>query len=188
VNRVYEIVFTPVNTISGRRAKREKFTGDQKRFRNNRVRLARTATGATPSVNAADSGVNMNSRRKFLQTSSLTLPAFVPTAVSARQTAQSKQTEHLVSRRDYWNDLPEYLSSKVNAARTARKTQLARVKSRAQADERASRTRETVWELIGGKLEKTPLNARTTGSVERNGYRIEKVPQQISAPPEIIGC
>jgi cephalosporin-C deacetylase-like acetyl esterase len=152
------------------------FTGDQKRFRNNYVRLARTASGATPSVDAADpGGKRLNSRRKFLQTSSLALPAFVATSVSARRPAQSKQTGHLVSRRDYWNDLPEYLSSKVNAARTARKTQLARVKSRAQADERASRTRETVWELIGGKLEKTPLNARTTGSVERNGYRIEKV-------------
>jgi hypothetical protein len=60
VNRVYEIVFTPVNTISGQRAKREKFTGDQKRFRNNRVRLARTATRATQGVDAADPGGGVN--------------------------------------------------------------------------------------------------------------------------------
>jgi dienelactone hydrolase len=35
--------------------------------------------------------------------------------------------------------------------------------------------RATLWKLIGGMPERTPLNARTTGSFERDGYRLEKV-------------
>ena len=35
--------------------------------------------------------------------------------------------------------------------------------------------RARVWGLIGGKLGETPLNARTTGTIERATYRIEKI-------------
>jgi dienelactone hydrolase len=35
--------------------------------------------------------------------------------------------------------------------------------------------RSTLWRLIGGEPERTPLNARTTGSFERDRYRVEKV-------------
>src|SRR5205085_4570709 len=34
---------------------------------------------------------------------------------------------------------------------------------------------ETFWRLVGGKPERTPLNARTTGSFTRDGYRVEKL-------------
>jgi hypothetical protein len=33
----------------------------------------------------------------------------------------------------------------------------------------------TFWKLAGGRPERTPLNARTTGAFEREGYRVEKV-------------
>ena len=35
--------------------------------------------------------------------------------------------------------------------------------------------RETFWNLVGGRPERTPLNARTVGSFERPRYRVEKV-------------
>jgi len=34
--------------------------------------------------------------------------------------------------------------------------------------------RETLWKLIGGMPVRTPLNARTTGSFEREKYKVEK--------------
>jgi len=34
---------------------------------------------------------------------------------------------------------------------------------------------EQVWKMLGGPLERTPLNPRVTGKVDRPGYRIEKV-------------
>src|SRR5207249_10379923 len=35
--------------------------------------------------------------------------------------------------------------------------------------------RETFWKLAGGMPERTPLHARTVGSFDREGYRVEKV-------------
>ncbi len=32
-----------------------------------------------------------------------------------------------------------------------------------------------LWKMLGGPLDRTPLNARVTGTVERPGYRIEKL-------------
>ena len=77
--------------------------------------------------------------------------------------------------RDYWNDLPGRMIAKMNAARTKRKSELAKIKSRSAADEHIAMLRSRVWELIGGRPDETPLNARTMGTIERHAYRIEKV-------------
>ena len=34
---------------------------------------------------------------------------------------------------------------------------------------------ETFWKLVGGEPQRTPLNVQVTGSLERSGYRVEKV-------------
>jgi cephalosporin-C deacetylase-like acetyl esterase len=78
-------------------------------------------------------------------------------------------------KRDYWNDLPDYVSSVVNAARQHRKAELAKLKTQEQVRQRASFVTTKVWELIGGKLEKTPLNVQNAGVVDRGGYRTEKL-------------
>ncbi|MGH9433664.1 MAG: acetylxylan esterase, partial [Terriglobia bacterium] len=79
------------------------------------------------------------------------------------------------SDRDFWNDWPAYLGEKMNQARSRRLAQMAAVQSGDQARERVSMIRSKIWELIGGPLEKTPLNARVTGKINRGLYRIEKV-------------
>jgi cephalosporin-C deacetylase-like acetyl esterase len=38
--------------------------------------------------------------------------------------------------------------------------------------------RETFWKLVGGQLERTPLEPQKVGSFERDGYRVEKVVYQ----------
>jgi cephalosporin-C deacetylase-like acetyl esterase len=79
------------------------------------------------------------------------------------------------SHRDFWNDWPAYLTRKMNDARAHRQAELAGIRTQAQAQARADRIRSKVWELIGGPLEKTPLNSRATGRIDRGAYRIEKV-------------
>ncbi len=115
------------------------------------------------------------SRRGFLQTSAI---AFASLSVEAnaqeRVEAGTAATAGEASR-DYWNDLPNYLTKRVNQARGQRKSALASVRSPAQATARAAMVREKVWELIGGKPETSPLNAKVTGVIERADYRIEKV-------------
>ncbi len=79
------------------------------------------------------------------------------------------------SDRDFWNDWPAYLTAKMNQARKRRLAQLAAIQSREQVQERAAFVRAKIWELIGGPLDKTPLNPRVTGIIDRGQYRIEKV-------------
>ncbi|MFL6350361.1 MAG: acetylxylan esterase [Bryobacteraceae bacterium] len=117
----------------------------------------------------------MNSRREFLQASSMALTAHVSTAAQLRQKAKSEAASQTAVQRDYWNDLPNYLTAKVGAARVRRKADLAKVTSAAEADNRSSLIRASVWELIGGELPRTALNPKVTGVVERQSYRIEKI-------------
>lgn len=114
----------------------------------------------------------MKTRRGFLEASSLALASqLAPIRLRARDvdTAESSVT------RDYWNDFPNYLASVVNEARAKRKSQLAKLKTRKEASERAAFVRSKVWDLIGGPLQKSPLDVKTTGIVERDAYRIEKL-------------
>jgi cephalosporin-C deacetylase-like acetyl esterase len=114
----------------------------------------------------------MKTRRGFLQAGSLAIASQLsPISLRARQTPPPENSYV----RDYWNDFPNYLTSVVNATRTRRKSDLSKIKTRKEADERAAFVREKIWELTGGPLEKTPLNVKATGVVERGEYRIEKL-------------
>jgi len=57
----------------------------------------------------------------------------------------------------------------------ARAARVAAIRTPEQAAERQSYIRSTMLEQIGGFPEKTPLNARITGVLKRQGYRIEKL-------------
>ncbi|MGB8481456.1 MAG: acetylxylan esterase [Acidobacteriaceae bacterium] len=63
----------------------------------------------------------------------------------------------------------------MNRARESRRALLARIQSRQQMEARAENVRSQLWQLLGGRPEETPLNPRITGTLERNGYRIEKL-------------
>ena len=93
----------------------------------------------------------MKTRRGFLQAGSLAIASQLsPVSLRARQTS-SPENSYV---RDYWNDFPNYLTSVVNAARTRRKSDLSKIKTRKEADERAAFVREKIWELTGGPLKK----------------------------------
>ena len=77
--------------------------------------------------------------------------------------------------RDYWNDWPAYIAARVNEARQQRKAALAGVRDESQARSRMESIQTRLWDLIGGRLEKTPLNPRVVGTIDRGQYRIEKV-------------
>src|SRR5690242_11937457 len=119
----------------------------------------------------------MKTRRGFLQASSLAVASQLSTKSFAAQPAPKggPETSQPAVLRDYWNDFPNYLTNVVNAARAQRKSELSKIKTRNAADERATFVHKKVWELIGGLLEKAPLNVKTTGVVEREAYRIEKL-------------
>ena len=94
---------------------------------------------------------------------------------SAMPEATSAVLSEARSDRNFWIDWPAALTVAMNRLRSARLEQLASIHSMAKMQERASVVRARVWELIGGEPERTPLNPRVTGTVDRDQYRIEKV-------------
>ncbi len=117
---------------------------------------------------------HVKSRREFFGASSFALGALATGMAEAQQT-EEVSAPPASSARDYWNDLPNLMIARVNAARAKRKADLAKITSSAAAAERISMIRTTVWELIGGKPAESPLRAKNAGIIDRTSYRIEKV-------------
>lgn len=77
--------------------------------------------------------------------------------------------------RAYSQCLPNYLRRLADQARLKRASELTKLTSVDAIARRQRWVKETLWRLIGGEPERSPLNARTTGSFERPGYRVERV-------------
>ena len=68
-----------------------------------------------------------------------------------------------------------YLTEIASQHWQARARTMARITTPAQVKERQTYIRKKVLDAIGGFPERTPLNARITGTLEGDGYRIEKL-------------
>jgi len=75
----------------------------------------------------------------------------------------------------YSRCLPDYLRGLARQAVERRDAELAKLTTAAAVEARQKWVRETLWKLIGGMPERTPLNERTTGAFEREKYKIAKV-------------
>jgi cephalosporin-C deacetylase-like acetyl esterase len=71
--------------------------------------------------------------------------------------------------------LTEYLDGLAAQELTARRATVADIKTRAQAEARQREIRKKMLTLIGDLPEKTPLNSRSLGTTQADGFRIEKV-------------
>jgi len=76
---------------------------------------------------------------------------------------------------DYSHDLERYLARLASEARERRSRIVSAISTRQQVLDRQRSIVEELWKMLGGPLERTPLNAQVTGIVERPGYRIEKL-------------
>jgi cephalosporin-C deacetylase-like acetyl esterase len=73
------------------------------------------------------------------------------------------------------NMLPDYLNALALAQLAERGKRMARFSSSEDVQKRKSYIRARMLRALGGLPERTPLNARTVGVLNREGYRIEKV-------------
>ena len=76
---------------------------------------------------------------------------------------------------DYSRDLERYLVRLANEARERRKHIVNAISTRQQVVDRQKAVVAELWTMLGGPLERSALNARVAGIVERSGYRIEKL-------------
>jgi dienelactone hydrolase len=77
--------------------------------------------------------------------------------------------------RDYSRCLPDFLRDLAERAYRGRNAEVAKLTTPGAVRARQQWVGETFWKLVGGMPERTPLNARTVGSFERPGYRVEKI-------------
>ena len=125
-------------------------------------------------------GELVTTRRHFLAMNVLAAGGFsVQPARLLSESAKPDEASSVLSEarsgRNFWIDWPAYLTAAMNRLRSARLEQLAKIQSTAEMQERASVVRSRIWDLIGGEPERTPLNPRVTGTLDRDQYRIEKV-------------
>jgi len=76
---------------------------------------------------------------------------------------------------DYSRDLERYLVRLSTDARERRKRAINTISTRQEVLDRQKIVVAELWKMLGGPLDRTPINARVTGTVPRTGYRIEKL-------------
>ena len=77
--------------------------------------------------------------------------------------------------RDIHGMLPAYLKGKAFALLEDRQQAVGRIASREDLKTRQQYVRERIWSYLGGQPERTPLNPRVAGELDRGDYRIEKI-------------
>ena len=73
---------------------------------------------------------------------------------------------------NYARCLPDYLAALARQAYQRREAALAQLKTPDDIRDRQQWVRTTLWKLIGGEPERTPLNIQDTGGFIRDGYRV----------------
>jgi cephalosporin-C deacetylase-like acetyl esterase len=76
---------------------------------------------------------------------------------------------------DYSHDLERYLIRLSDEARQRRKHVIDAISTRQDVLDRQRSVVAGLWKMLGGPPDRNPLNPRVTGTIERPGYRIEKL-------------
>lgn len=72
--------------------------------------------------------------------------------------------------------LRSYLTGLAKQQLAARREKIASIRTREDAEKRQAEVRRTILQLMGGlPAAKSPLNLRTTGTLERDDYRVDKI-------------
>src|SRR5207248_1602605 len=71
--------------------------------------------------------------------------------------------------------LPAYLKDKALALLDQRQRAIARLATMDDLKARQQYFRERIWSYLGARPERTPLNARAVGTLDRGDYRVEKI-------------
>ena len=122
-------------------------------------------------------------RRRFLETTgALAAAASFRRSVGFAQQSPNRQGAPGVELNidtaalpDYSRDLERYLVRVANEARDRRKRIINAITTREGVLDRQKAVVSELWKMLGGPLDRTPLNPRVIGTVDRPGYRIEKL-------------
>src|SRR5690242_17524107 len=76
---------------------------------------------------------------------------------------------------DIHGTLRAYLRERASSLLDERAREVSRISSRSDLAARQRYVRERMWNYLGGQPERTPLNPKMVGMLDRGDYRIEKI-------------
>jgi cephalosporin-C deacetylase-like acetyl esterase len=91
------------------------------------------------------------------------------------QTENLSVIQHWMRYQDAPNALYQHLADQALVHLAKRTHEISQIKTRADWQKRQEKIRETLLRLVGPFPQKTPLNAKTRATLQRDGFRIEKV-------------
>ncbi|QDT34931.1 alpha/beta hydrolase family protein [Thalassoglobus polymorphus] len=112
--------------------------------------------------------------RRDALTSLATIAAAGPMAFWSAPSVAVAQREYTPLNR-YPRMVHEHFVRQVRIAGQVSKQRIAKLKTKEDAERHVKETQERIRESFGPEPERTPLNPRITGTVERDGYRIENI-------------
>ncbi|HEY2413746.1 MAG TPA: prolyl oligopeptidase family serine peptidase [Pirellulaceae bacterium] len=117
------------------------------------------------------------SRRTLLRWSAAAASGAFPVLISDLRSihGQEKAATSLAPLNRFSRMVQEWFVDQVKEAENKIKDRLAGLKTRQDAENYVSSVQQRIRECFGPEPERTPLNARVTGVVERDTYKIEKV-------------
>jgi cephalosporin-C deacetylase-like acetyl esterase len=99
----------------------------------------------------------------------------IPAGLSLAGAARAQKTYPGTAYRDYSRCLPDYLRGLAKAAYERRNAEIVKLTSPDAIRRRQVWARETFWQLVGGMPDRSALNIRQTGVLDRPGYQLEKI-------------
>jgi cephalosporin-C deacetylase-like acetyl esterase len=108
----------------------------------------------------------------------LAVAVFVAVSIAPAQAPSGSELDFLHGLNDYQSlqrMLPDWLNAKAEAYLAQRKAAVNAISGLDDLGKRQQYVRERMIETLGGFPDRTPLNPRVVGTLERDGYRIEKV-------------
>ena len=113
----------------------------------------------------------------FLILNRLVLPVILLIAIGNTTIAQDN-TDILktwLHYSDARNALYHHMANEANGYLDKRENEIAELKTVAQWEQRQKQLKQSIMEAIGGLPERTPLNAKTTSVIKKEGYTLENV-------------
>lgn len=117
----------------------------------------------------------MFARRDFMQFLGWNALALGVAGPTSSALAQPKSAQPLAPLNRFPRTVQEYFVEQVRQVERAANAARARLKTKADAEAYVKSVRERIMSCFGPFPEKTPLNPRVTGKLERDAYTVEKV-------------
>lgn len=109
-------------------------------------------------------------KKKYYIIAILLLPSFL-----FSQNEHLKVLDNWLKYSDVKSSLYSYYAEQVFQLLDERELQIEKLSTKASWEERQKKVEKILLEIIGPFPEKTPLNTRITGVVQKDGYRLEKI-------------